>query len=184
MIPPSLPLILPGTIGPAGWFVDALQSGTRSDGRRWYPLTPLMSAAGIRSMVELRMSFPMSGQQYRQVLDRGLTELQADRWAVRLGLVAAEVWPELVDHGIADAEIVCASSDCATRFVPRDLRGQQRYCSARCRHRERARRYRATEPGAEAARRARRAYYWSDPKIRAYEASVKKAQRVAQQEAA
>ena len=134
-----------------------------------FPIAPLMAAAGLPSMNALRAVFPMSGTEYRRLQSEGLSGLQADRWAVKVGLNPAEVWP---DWG-ADTFVSCASSDCDESFVPRDSKGQQRYCSATCRLREKARRYRATEHGAEAARRTRRAYYWSDPRIRAQEAAVK-----------
>lgn len=48
-------------------------------------------------MSELRATFPMNGAAYRQVLDLGLTEEQADRWAVRLGLEPWLVWEEWED---------------------------------------------------------------------------------------
>lgn len=96
---------------------------------RRYPLEPLMRAAGISTMVQLRASFPMNGATYRQVLDEGLSEVQADRWAVRLGLLPCNVWPEWLEAAAVD----CAAEDCAVRFVP--SRPGHRFCSKRCRER-------------------------------------------------
>jgi hypothetical protein len=62
-----------------------------------YPLKPLMDAARIPSMVALRRLFPMNGTDYRRVLDEGLSEWQADRWAVKLGLHPGMVWPQWFD---------------------------------------------------------------------------------------
>lgn len=71
-----------------------------------------MSAAGIQTMMQLRRLCPMNGSEYRRVQDEGLSETQADRWSVRLGLVPWQVWPEW-------GCVPCALTDCGEMFVPR-----------------------------------------------------------------
>lgn len=121
---------------------------------RWFPLRPLMEAAGLATMSAVRSRFPMNGAAYRQVLDRGLTEEQADRWAVKLGLLPAEVWPEWLD----DLEVECAAVDCSVRFVP--VQAHQRYCGSTCSSRQRRRdRYKA-DPTYRRQRKAEAARYY------------------------
>lgn len=101
----------------------------------------------------------ISGKQYRSFLDEGLTERQADRYAVRCGLVPYEVWPEMVDH-LEDCLPACV--ECGSTYAPRQK--NQRFCSMPCskRNRDRAykRRKRAADPEfAERQRAYRRAYY-------------------------
>lgn len=129
-----------------------------------------MSAAGITSMAELRLVCPMGGVQYRQAIDRGLTELQADRWAVKLGLLPWMVWPAWLD----DALTPCEAPGCDRRFAPHPRAPHTRYCSSTCRQRAKARRYRATANGADANRRHRRAYYEAN---RGYELERKRIER-------
>lgn len=117
-----------------------------------YPLAPLMQVSGIATMKSLRAIFPMNGTEYRRVIDDGLSEPQADRWAVKLGLHPAEVWPQWGHQA-------CAAEDCGGWFLPPARAPHTRYCSPRCKNREKKRRYRATPNGAEANRRHRRAYY-------------------------
>lgn len=78
---------------------------------RRYPLGRLMEAAQIPTMVALRRVFPMNGTEYRRVIDEGLTEWKAERWAVRLRLLPEEVWP---DWG----KVPCALDDCPAMFTP------------------------------------------------------------------
>lgn len=139
---------------------------------RRYPLANLMAASGLTEAA-LARKVGLSGSTLKYVRENGLAEVSADRYAVRAGLHPHTVWPEMVGHVLDEVQVACASTDCGELFVPRDGRGQQRYCSARCRQRESTRRYRATEGGAESARRVRRTYYWSDPRIREREAAMK-----------
>jgi hypothetical protein len=57
---------------------------------RW-PLTALLSASGL-SRHSLGSQLRLAGHTLRTASRRGLSDLQADRWAVRLGLHPAEVW--------------------------------------------------------------------------------------------
>lgn len=132
-----------------------------------YPLAPLMKAAHIPTMVALRRVFPMNGTEYRRVLDDGLSERQADRWAIRLGLHPAEVWPEFGRRR-------CAIAECSRPFDPHPRAPHSLYCSPRCSNRAKKRRYRSTPHGAEANRRHRRNYYAEN---RGYELRQKKLAR-------
>lgn len=137
---------------------DPDQSGTqrlaRPDRTPRYALAPLMRAAGVASMAELRATFPMNGATYRRVLDEGLSEVQADRLAVRLGLLPWDVWPDWLEA----AEVECAATDCAVRFVP--AQGHQRFCHSSCSSRQRRRdRYRRDPAYREQRKGASRRYY-------------------------
>lgn len=143
----------------------------RPDQPRW-PLHDLLVATR-HTPTSFGRLYGLSGSSLRLAVDRGLSTDAAENWAARAGLPAYAVWPDMVSTTIDEMENECASTDCTTRFVPRDLKSQQRYCSDRCRLREKTRRYRATPTGAQKARDIRRRYYWSDPKIRAREAEVK-----------
>lgn len=128
---------------------------------RRYPLADLLEAAGM-TLSEFRQVQPMSGSTYRNALDLGLTEDQADRWATKVGRHPAEVWPGWMDDQIRGCERDC--EECATPFIPK--RKDARFCSFTCRRRpiERAkkRRQRQADPAAD---RARVAAYQSDPRV-------------------
>lgn len=70
--------------------------------RRRYSLEPLALASGI-PLPKLGRRLGMSGSTWQDARDRGVGEKAADRYAVRLGLHAANVWPELIDHALEDA---------------------------------------------------------------------------------
>jgi hypothetical protein len=92
-----------------------------------YPLEPLMAAAGIVSMKELRQWFPMGGVEYRRA-KQGLSFYQADRWACRLGFLPWMVWPEWLDA----ESVVCDEETCGRLFVPRDR--HNRFCTPDCQY--------------------------------------------------
>lgn len=69
-----------------------------------YPLRPLLSASGL-SYDDARRRVGASGSDWARAMREGLSEAKADRWAVRLGRLAYEVWPEMVDDAIADLEL-------------------------------------------------------------------------------
>jgi hypothetical protein len=58
---------------------------------RW-PVEPLMAALGITYPAHLAEACGMSGTTLRKVLEHGLSDLQADRYALRNGLHPAIVW--------------------------------------------------------------------------------------------
>lgn len=93
----------------------------------------------------------VSGRTARQARDEGFTELQADRYAARVGLSAYSVWPELVDDLIDTESRACAADGCEERFVPGNPR--RLYCSTTCRDRR-------------AKSRWRRNRYRADPEFR------------------
>jgi len=57
---------------------------------RW-PLTELLAASGM-SRNGLARQLRLAGHTLRTASRRGLSDVQADRWAVRLGLHPVEVW--------------------------------------------------------------------------------------------
>ena len=118
-----------------------------------------------RTLAELCRDIGISGASRRRFELTGLDHEQAERFALRAGYHPGWVWDGWWDELIEQESIDCASRDCTTRFVP-DPR--QRFCSPRCRTREKMRRYRATPHGAEAVRAARRRQL-QDPAVREYE---------------
>lgn len=118
-----------------------------------YSLQPLADAMG-ESMASLGRLLGVSGSTWQEYRDQGVTERVADRLAVKAGLPTLAVWPEMT----AEAEQVCEANDCEIRFIAPRL--GQRFCSPRCRHRVRMRRYRAKPEVAAAAREASRRFYW------------------------
>lgn len=103
-----------------------------------YPLEPLASAMGETVAAACRL-LGVSGSVQQEYRRRGVTERVADRLAVRAGLHAYEVWPEMVDHHIAACSIECADERCSELFLP--VNGNQRFCSERCQKRANGRRY-------------------------------------------
>lgn len=59
----------------------------------------------VRDVYEL---LRLSGQQRAVYFARGLDEVQADRCAVRAGFHPWEVWPEMVEHRLAEMGGVAA----------------------------------------------------------------------------
>lgn len=90
----------------------------------------------------------------------GLTERQAERLAVRLGVDPYQCWPEMLDEAIAEVERECAAVDCAVRFVPPAKAPHKRFCSSTCRRREQRReQYRRDPEFRERVRAQMRRYY-------------------------
>lgn len=154
-----------------------MTAGARPGTGTRYALEPLMRAAGIASMAELRAIFPMNGTMYRRVIDDGLSEEQADRWAVRLGLLPWDVWSEW----LSAAEVSCAATDCTVRFVP--VQATQRFCCQSCSSRQRRRERYRRDPAYRKRRRAaaRRYYEVHGEQVRARNLQAK---RIARQRAA
>lgn len=70
---------------------------------RRYDLDPLLNAAGLTRR-QLRTELRISGSSFAQLEDEGLTDEQADLYAIRLGLWPWKIWPTWLDDGLnADA---------------------------------------------------------------------------------
>lgn len=121
-----------------------------------YPFAPLAAAMG-ESVSAAGRILGLSGSTRNEYRDRGVTERVADRLAVKAGLNPYEVWPEMVDDLIADAEVECARTDCTVRFVPTHHRA--RFCCRNCKDVDGLRRRRQRPEVAAAARRSAAAYY-------------------------
>src|SRR5262245_6900567 len=67
---------------------------------RW-PLTALLAASGL-SRNGLARQLRLAGHTLRSASRRGLSNVQADRWAVRLGLHPVEVWGRSWYDGVGD----------------------------------------------------------------------------------
>lgn len=116
---------------------------------RRYPLEPFLQLTGW-SLNRIETIAPCGGDEHRLRNERGVTERIADRIACAAGWHPHEIWPEMLDHAIADLpDRACAASDCTERFVPTN--GKQRYCSRNCQSRVWQRRRYATD---EAFRRS------------------------------
>lgn len=110
------------------------------------PFGPLETAARATGMGELAAQLRTTTRQVYRWRASGLTEPQADRLAVTLGLHPAEVWP--TTHRWA----VCAGPGC-TATIAQPRAGRPRLvCSRRCANR---RWYAANRDAQQAAARAR-----------------------------
>jgi Bacterial regulatory proteins, gntR family len=67
---------------------------------RW-PLTSLLTASGM-SRTALGRQLRLAGHTLHTASRRGLSDVQADRWAVRLGLHPVEVWGSSWFDGLSD----------------------------------------------------------------------------------
>jgi hypothetical protein len=127
---------------------------------RRYPLEPFVTVTRW-TLSQIQDVAPCNGSEWRQRKALGLTELAADRVACAAGFHPHEIWPEMLDHAIADLpDRSC--DECSVVFVP-NRPSIQRFCSRRCYRRYHARaterRRRATPEGAARNRDRRRRYY-------------------------
>lgn len=91
-----------------------------------YPLEPLAEAVG--------WPVPMVAAWLDVSPLARLTEEEADHAAVKLAKRHPfDVWPEMVEHVIADCSVTCARRGCEQRFIPGKYRPGQRFCSSWCR---------------------------------------------------
>ena len=97
-------------------------------------------------------------RQLARVQESGLTRDMAIRLSEAAGFLPYEVWPEIlydVDDGskLAAGEVVCESWGCENVFLPTPRGGSrrwpQRFCSDRCRRRDKQRRHRGFTPPTE-----------------------------------
>lgn len=83
--------------------------------QRW-PLGPLVEAVandtrrGRGRIHDVALCLGVSGESVRSAAEFGLTDEQADRWAIRCGLHPAYVWPGWIDAGLTvrDAQFVAS----------------------------------------------------------------------------
>lgn len=142
---------------------------------RRYPLDPLFQLTGWTMNTVTRLA-ACNGSEYRIRRAFGVTEQTADRLAIAAGLHPWAVWPDMAVVATQEVLRRCAADGCDQMFLPHSRAPHALYCSPRCRQREKARRYRATEHGAETNRRHRRSYYAANS---AYELAQKRREREA-----
>lgn len=127
---------------------------------RRYPLDPFVALTRW-TFRDIQNVAACNGSEWQIRKEHGVTEYVADRIACAAGYHPHEVWPEMLDHAIADLpDRDCA--ECGQTFIP-NRPSVQRFCSPRCyrRYHSKAntRRRRATPEGAELNRARRRRYY-------------------------
>lgn len=64
-----------------------------------WPLEPVLDLPGVTPTAVVR-ALHISGDTYKRLTVDGLTDVQADRVAVRLGHHPATVWPDWVDAAL------------------------------------------------------------------------------------
>lgn len=127
---------------------------------RRYPLEPFLTLTGwTRSQVQDVAA--CNASEWRLRTEQGVTEFVADRIACSAGWHPHEVWPEMLDHAIADLpDKDC--DECGETFIP-NRPAIQRFCSKRCYRRHHGRksmqRRRMDPTEAEKNRQRRRRYY-------------------------
>lgn len=68
---------------------------------RW-PLGPLVAMTGQKDPGEINRALQRETNELRRAAEFGLTDDQADRWAIRAGYHPAQVWgPEWIDAGLS-----------------------------------------------------------------------------------
>ena len=70
-----------------------------------YPVQHLLDAANVTA-AQAAHQLHVSYRQLQQLARFGLPEHLADRWACRLGLHPANVWPEWVDDGLTALDLI------------------------------------------------------------------------------
>jgi hypothetical protein len=129
--------------------------------RRLYSLEPLADALGC-TLGQLGRRLGVSGSTWQQYRSEGVSELVADRLAVKAGLHPALVWPELVEFAITEVEHIDYIRVMSDRAKNRDRKAAERRHNARTQEREAEyrRAYRASLSDAARAQqlRAARAY--------------------------
>ena len=66
---------------------------------RIWPLWPLTAKAKC-TRSQLSFWAGVSGEAVKRAAEEGLTDLEADRWAVACGLHPSQVWPRWDEHGL------------------------------------------------------------------------------------
>ncbi|CAB5217700.1 hypothetical protein UFOVP209_6 [uncultured Caudovirales phage] len=75
-----------------------MKRGTRAP--RIWPIEPLLDITGITRFTHLARAVRANGVTASSALNEGLTDRQADNWAIRCGYHPAEIWPEWFEKGL------------------------------------------------------------------------------------
>lgn len=65
---------------------------------RLYPYEPLVKASRCDSEDQLVIHLGISGSTWQIAKKLGLTDRQADRWAIAFGYHPSNIWPEWFSH--------------------------------------------------------------------------------------
>jgi len=107
-----------------------------------YPFAPLVEKLEQNKHLVCEL-LQISGKTYDRLMDVGLDEDQAERYAVRGGMHPFEVWPETRDVSIEAAletVPVCAGRGCSEP-LPATATVRRRFCSKLCADRDTKRRW-------------------------------------------
>lgn len=118
---------------------------TRPLSRRW-PLDPVLDYVKPDSLAEFSRVYDIDNGELHRWKRDGMTRHTAERLCDALRAHPLWFWPEFYDADVEALHVECEASDCTVRFIP-SKPGVQRFCTPRCRRRERMRRYRATPHG-------------------------------------
>lgn len=123
---------------------------------RRYPLEPFLSLTGW-TLSQVQDVVACNGSEWRKRKAEGVTELTADRIACAAGLHPHAIWPEMLDHALADVSKAC--EECGAMFVPPPKVPYKRFCERTCQARNAARRRYHADPDNRAKMQARARQY-------------------------
>ena len=63
-----------------------------------WPMDPLFKVSRADNVWQLMKQLRVSGVTAKHAIDYGLTDRQADTWAIRLGYHPIEIWPTYCDQ--------------------------------------------------------------------------------------
>jgi len=137
-----------------------------------YPISDLVKLMGV-SDDRARIVLGVSGDSWHRFVDRGLSEAQAERFAVRAGFHPFEVWPAMADARVSEAEAVEQARVERRRRASREHAARKRAADPDKAKAVRRAHYQASAPY---LRKLARARYWADPekarvRLRAYRAN-------------
>jgi hypothetical protein len=96
--------------------------------------------------VRLAALLDVDRTQVRRWRTYGVSAVQADTLANRIGVDPYQLWPEILDAAIAEVERTCAADGCDETFVPPAKVPGKKFCSRRCKGRENRRIRYQTDP--------------------------------------
>lgn len=120
---------------------DVFASVRRPLEMRPWPAQPLCAAIdvdGEMSLQEIAREADATWATFHRALTEGLTERQADEWAVAAGLHPAEVWGWAWFEA-GSQQPLCELDTCRAPFTP--TRRNQAFCQDRCKHTAKQRAY-------------------------------------------